>query len=328
MKKTGLVLAGGGGRGAYQIGVWRALRDAGLEQYITAVSGSSVGGLNAALFIQNNLELAENIWESLCVQKILTPKTDSDHGLERWSLFERDGLEKIIDESLDMRCFDHSEYNCWLTCVRTEKPSKNIEEIQSTTPMGEKVTRKYVNRHIEYFNLKYVNNDMTRKQIILGTSAMPFVFPQEKIENNRYLDGGARLFHGDNVPVRPLYEIDKCKIIFVVHLTTMDEPVNRKEFPDAHLYEIFPKENLGGASDVDGMFDFTAEGAKKRIGQGYDDTYDLFLRMKKSIDSNQELDSILLDTLEKEQEYSNIKKIQQCGAVKVMENMKESEEEK
>ena len=70
MKKIGLVLAGGGGRGAYQIGVWKALRKAGLERYITSVSGSSVGGLNAALFIQNNLELAENIWKSLCMKKI------------------------------------------------------------------------------------------------------------------------------------------------------------------------------------------------------------------------------------------------------------------
>ena len=34
MKKIGLVLAGGGGRGAYQIGVWKALRKAGLERYI------------------------------------------------------------------------------------------------------------------------------------------------------------------------------------------------------------------------------------------------------------------------------------------------------
>ena len=44
-KGIGLVLAGGGGRGAYHIGVWKALRDTGLENYITAVSGSSVGGL-------------------------------------------------------------------------------------------------------------------------------------------------------------------------------------------------------------------------------------------------------------------------------------------
>ena len=43
MEKLGLVLAGGGGKGAYEIGVWQALRDLGLEQSVTAVSGTSVG---------------------------------------------------------------------------------------------------------------------------------------------------------------------------------------------------------------------------------------------------------------------------------------------
>ena len=41
MEKLGLVLAGGGGKGAYEIGVWQALRDLGLEQSVAAVSGTS-----------------------------------------------------------------------------------------------------------------------------------------------------------------------------------------------------------------------------------------------------------------------------------------------
>ena len=41
MEKLGLVLAGGGGKGAYEIGVWQALRDLGLEPLVAAVSGTS-----------------------------------------------------------------------------------------------------------------------------------------------------------------------------------------------------------------------------------------------------------------------------------------------
>jgi predicted patatin/cPLA2 family phospholipase len=44
----GLVLAGGGGKGAYEGGVLLALYDAGLHQY-EAIAGTSVGALNAAL---------------------------------------------------------------------------------------------------------------------------------------------------------------------------------------------------------------------------------------------------------------------------------------
>lgn len=39
----GLVLCGGGGRGAYQIGVWQALNELGLDRYINGVSGTSAG---------------------------------------------------------------------------------------------------------------------------------------------------------------------------------------------------------------------------------------------------------------------------------------------
>ena len=62
---TGLVFCGGGGRGAYQIGVWQALRERGLDKYTAAVSGASVGALNAALFACGNLPLAERVWTSL-----------------------------------------------------------------------------------------------------------------------------------------------------------------------------------------------------------------------------------------------------------------------
>ena len=62
MKRIGLVLDGGGGKGAYQIGVWKAMRETGIDKYIKAVSGASVGGLNAALFVQGDYEKAERIW--------------------------------------------------------------------------------------------------------------------------------------------------------------------------------------------------------------------------------------------------------------------------
>ena len=42
MNGVGLVFAGGGGKGAYQIGVWKALREVGLDNKVTAVSESSV----------------------------------------------------------------------------------------------------------------------------------------------------------------------------------------------------------------------------------------------------------------------------------------------
>ena len=62
-KEYGIVLEGGGARGAYQIGVWKALREAGMK--IKGVAGTSVGALNGALICMDDLGKAEEIWGNM-----------------------------------------------------------------------------------------------------------------------------------------------------------------------------------------------------------------------------------------------------------------------
>ena len=57
----GLVLSGGGAKGAYEIGVWQILQKLGIASNITAISGTSVGALNAALFAACPDD-AEKLW--------------------------------------------------------------------------------------------------------------------------------------------------------------------------------------------------------------------------------------------------------------------------
>lgn len=47
---SALVLSGGGAKGAYQVGVWKAMTELGIAKDICVISGTSVGGINAALF--------------------------------------------------------------------------------------------------------------------------------------------------------------------------------------------------------------------------------------------------------------------------------------
>ncbi len=49
----GLVLEGGGTKGAYQIGAYKALRELGIE--FQGVTGTSIGALNGAFIIQNDI---------------------------------------------------------------------------------------------------------------------------------------------------------------------------------------------------------------------------------------------------------------------------------
>ena len=63
MKKTAFVLSGGGSRGAYEIGVWKALKELGTE--IDMVFGTSVGAINGAMVAQDEPELAERLWKQM-----------------------------------------------------------------------------------------------------------------------------------------------------------------------------------------------------------------------------------------------------------------------
>ena len=55
----GLVLEGGGTKGAYQIGAFKALRELGIE--FKGVAGTSIGALNGAYIVQDNIDVLEEI---------------------------------------------------------------------------------------------------------------------------------------------------------------------------------------------------------------------------------------------------------------------------
>jgi len=62
--RVGLVLGGGGAKGAYQIGVYKALRELGADKF-ECIAGTSIGALNALLFSTESSEQAELIWLGL-----------------------------------------------------------------------------------------------------------------------------------------------------------------------------------------------------------------------------------------------------------------------
>ncbi len=262
--KIGLVLAGGGGKGAYQIGVWKAFRELGVDKYIEGVSGTSIGALNAALFAQGSYPLAEAIWMEITREKILpldniefftkgiklflgnkninfikrfTPKM-----LEQGSV-SRQGLEEIVDGKLDLAKVKHTSLPIYAAC--TELPSIRTK----------------------YFKLNNLE-EQDIKKVLFATSALPTFYECEQINCRKYIDGGMV----DNVPVQPLYG-EGCNVIFVVHLNR-EASIDKSKFPNARIIEITPSREQGGI--LGGILDFSPESIRKRMVIGYEDTMNLF----------------------------------------------------
>ena len=98
----GLVLAGGGVRGAYQIGVWKALKE--LKIKVSAVSGVSIGAVNGALFVQGSKTKAERLWNKIAIDDIiLLPKEmENDENLFKVKNLMKIAKEIYSNNGLDM----------------------------------------------------------------------------------------------------------------------------------------------------------------------------------------------------------------------------------
>lgn len=261
MEGTALILAGGGGKGAYEIGVWKAMRELGADKKIRAVSGASVGGLNGALIVQGDYDRAEHIWLTMTAEKILDPgKTslledlkalvekgpvEDAESMLKEGIFSRDGLIQIIRQELNVNKVAGSGIPCYLACF-------NVTANQ-----------------MDYINVTGMRqNDM--ETILLATSALPGIFGPVRFGKSLYLDGGLK----DNVPVRPLYHAG-YRDFLVVHLSSRSI-VDQVEFPGASMIQIIPSQDQGDF--MTGTLDFSAEGAKRRIEQGYSDAKSVLSR--------------------------------------------------
>lgn len=80
----GVVLEGGGARGAYQIGALKAVTEAGIR--IGAVAGASVGALNGAFLCMGDLKAAEELWGNLAYSQILNVEDEAIRAIKTLGL--------------------------------------------------------------------------------------------------------------------------------------------------------------------------------------------------------------------------------------------------
>ena len=67
--KRGLVLAGGGSKGAYQAGCIKALKELGYD--FDLVTGTSIGALNGLLVVQEDYNTLYRLWDEITISEVL-----------------------------------------------------------------------------------------------------------------------------------------------------------------------------------------------------------------------------------------------------------------
>lgn len=246
----GVVLEGGGAKGAYQMGVWKAIREKNLAY--DAVVGTSVGALNAAMMVQNDFDQAMELWKSITPEKVFNDPDGAAGRLadyafqsEHYRDLHREMVENLDTEGLDPKPF-------------IELIAKYVDEERiRRTPVEFGLVAIDMEREagLELFKEDIPEGQL--KDFLLASCYLP-VFKDRIIAGKHYMDGG---FY-NNLPANMLLARGWKKLILVkLHQTEPD-----LEVPEGVVaIYLVPSEDLGKT------LDFNGEIVQRNIGLGYKD---------------------------------------------------------
>ena len=256
MKPYGLVLAGGGAKGAYQLGAWKAMREIGVT--FSAVAGVSIGSINGALVVQDDYLTAEQLWNEIALDKginIEAPLPDPDN------LFSSKNWGVLFREFLKNRGFDASPVKTLLA------PYINEEKIRAAgVPLGIVTVQLSQNNPT---GLELFLDDIPEGQLLdylLASSNIPLannIGPQ----GEKFLDGGIY----DNTPVSMLRRSGYNRII-VLDIATIKGVNYNLDFQNCEVVYIRPHD----IDELGASFDFSNEMNETRKQLGYLDAKKAF----------------------------------------------------
>ena len=99
-KGIGLVLSGGGGKGAYQVGVLKVLQEQGLLDDVTAIAGASIGAVNAMLFAMGDIKIMYDAWKEIDMDTVFD--IDLNMIAERRLYFSRNEMLAMLERFIDI----------------------------------------------------------------------------------------------------------------------------------------------------------------------------------------------------------------------------------
>lgn len=250
-KEYGLVLEGGGAKGAYQIGAWKALREAGVK--LRGIAGTSVGALNGALICMDDLEKAQYLWENISYSKIISVEDDVMEQIIQHRKINREVLRDMM-EYLAKGGLDVSPLRELIADSIDEERLKN-------SPIDLYVLTFSVDEMRELdIDMKETEPELIKDYLLASAYLFP-LFKNEKLHGKTYIDGGAL----NNVPLSSLVDRGYEDII-VVRIFGIGREKKVRIPEGTNVYTVAPSVSLGSILDFDG------KKAKRHIKRGYFDT--------------------------------------------------------
>lgn len=272
----GLVLEGGGAKGSYHIGVYKAIMEMGFE--IGGIVGSSIGALNGAMIAQGDYERCKELWENISYSMVFDINDDEIKKIKALTLNIED--IKVLGEGLR-----HLISNGGIDIAPIKKiMDENVDEDRirkSKIDFGIVTVNLTGLKPVEIFLEDIAEGGL--KNYLLASAYLP-IFKFERIDGDLYLDGG---FY-DNLPHKMLLKKGYKDLILV--RTNAPGVTKRLNIEGVNSIVVSPSEDIGKT------YLYEAENARKNIRLGYLDGLRVFkglLGKKYYIEAEGEEDSYL-----------------------------------
>lgn len=242
-----IVLSGGGSKGAYQMGVWAALKK--LNIHYDIVTGTSVGALNAALMVQKTFYKGLFFWYNLNSKMIFNKDLKQDY-------HTKEGKKDIL------KWYAKGVLNGGIEV-------KGLEDTIRQVIQPKKVLKSNVDMGIVTFNMKTLKPKIVKKKdlnennlcdyLLASASCFP-AFKMKTIEEENYIDGGIY----DNLPINLAIDLGATEVIAIdLKEVGFKQKVKNKNIPITY---IEPRNDIGS------FLIFEKNMSRRAMRLGYNDT--------------------------------------------------------
>jgi NTE family protein len=282
--RIGLVLAGGGAKGAYQAGVVQRIADAGIP--ITALAGCSIGALNGAVIAaapdlpQAAARLAA-LWQEVSTvagsARVATPDQWAGLGSLASALGDlaartatpvlRPGfLAAFVRRHLDAVAVQRG-IPLWVSVFPTLAQDPALADWSWLLDL----IRSKAGASAEWLHVNALPADDVHRAV-LASAALPVILPSQRVQGRVYRDGGL----ADITAAGALVRHGNCDLLIVTHLDRATQ-WDAHQYPDLPVIEIRPRAGLRDPGPLGGLtaiLDFSPQRIRALGRQGYEDAAD------------------------------------------------------